>query len=379
MSSVQGAFDSMKSHPKGLAFACLGLLITFLLMANSEQIVRGPLLGFFSLMVGVLGLMSVFGLFDRDPHADRLLPSPLAPVAGEAKWMSPSVTVPVAAVIIFGGAFVLGYGAAPYFILLGLAALLPSAIRRPGLMICLIVSAIYLPQLGAYSLWDPWETHYGDVAREIFARDDWISLWWAQENWFWSKPILIFWTEALSMGAFGVDASPDAHPLHPEWAIRMPAFLFALAATYTTYRAIGHIFGRRAGTLAALVLATMPHFFFLAHQAITDMFLVSNIIMAMCVLMLAISEDSERKVRSYRLGPFTLSGQHALIFGILMIALPQALYLISRNVTFYTGDQFGFALHNDAFLFGSAGNNGVPGNAEHRDVSPAFPGIQPAL
>jgi len=32
------------------------------------------------------------------------------------------------------------------------------------------------------------------------SRDDWISLWWAQENWFWSKPILIFWSEALSMG-----------------------------------------------------------------------------------------------------------------------------------------------------------------------------------
>jgi hypothetical protein len=36
---------------------------------------------------------------------------------------------------------------------------------------------------------------YGEVAREILSRDDWISLWWAQEDWFWSKPIFIFWIE----------------------------------------------------------------------------------------------------------------------------------------------------------------------------------------
>ena len=57
--------------------------------------------------------------------------------------------------------------------------------------------------LGAYGLWDPWETHYGEVAREILSRDDWITLWWAQDEWFWSKPILIFWTEALTWSALG--------------------------------------------------------------------------------------------------------------------------------------------------------------------------------
>ena len=34
---------------------------------------------------------------------------------------------------------------------------------------------LYFPCIGSYSLWDPWETHYGEVAREILARDDWIS------------------------------------------------------------------------------------------------------------------------------------------------------------------------------------------------------------
>ena len=52
-----------------------------------------------------------------------------------------------------------------------------------------------LPMLGQYGLWDPWETHYGEVSREILSRNDWITLWWAQDEWFRSKPIFIFWSE----------------------------------------------------------------------------------------------------------------------------------------------------------------------------------------
>ena len=379
LTGFSSALKTLKAHPISFLIATLCLGACLLLMANAEQITRGPLLGLGFLILGVLSLMSTFGLFDTDDDAASLKQSALGQLPGEPAWMSLRFSVPAAALILFGGAFGLGYDYAPTFILLAHAALLPAAIRRPGLMVFTVVSAIYLPLLGTTSLWDPWETHYGEVAREIIERDDWISLWWAQENWFWSKPILIFWTEALSLGFFGVDTSPHAHPMHPEWAIRMPAYLFSIAATLTSYAAIRRVFGLRAGVLSALVLATAPHFFMLAHQAITDMFLVSNIVMAMCMLILAVSEEPDRKVKRYRLGRFTVSGQHALIFGLMMIALPQIFYLITRNISFFTGDQFGFALHADEFLFGSAGNDGVPGNAAHQLQRPAYPGLQPAL
>ena len=35
-----------------------------------------------------------------------------------------------------------------------------------------LAAALYLPGMGTSSLWDPWETHYGEVAREMLARDD---------------------------------------------------------------------------------------------------------------------------------------------------------------------------------------------------------------
>jgi 4-amino-4-deoxy-L-arabinose transferase-like glycosyltransferase len=92
---------------------------------------------------------------------------------------------------------------------------------------------LYLPLLGAHSLLDPWESHYGEVAREMLARDDWISLWWGQEGWFWSKPVLDFWLQGLSFALLGVKFRPDemlsgaahGHLPQPEWAARLPVAL----------------------------------------------------------------------------------------------------------------------------------------------------------
>ena len=85
------------------------------------------------------------------------------------------------------------------------------------------------------ALWDPWETHYGEVSREMLARDDWISLWWAQDGWFWSKPVLDMWMQAIAMATLGVHYQPDkmligdgTKPvMHPEWAVRAPVVLLA--------------------------------------------------------------------------------------------------------------------------------------------------------
>ena len=82
--------------------------------------------------------------------------------------------------------------------------------RRHGFWLLAITALLHLPRLGSFGLLDPWETHYGEVAREMLARDDWISLWWAQDGWFWSKPILDFWIQALAMSLFGVRFQPGA-------------------------------------------------------------------------------------------------------------------------------------------------------------------------
>ncbi|MCC6475177.1 MAG: hypothetical protein IT514_15700, partial [Burkholderiales bacterium] len=187
-------------------FAVFGF-ITFLLMANEKQIWHGPLYGVLTMLVAVGGLLDAFGLLRPKDKAElAALPSAnlFGAQAGEPDWMAPKTMIPLAIVILVGGAIVLGLGKLPYVIVAALLALGVSALRRPALFVFVTASLLILPMLGSYGLWDPWETHYGEVSREILSRDDWISLWWAQENWFWSKPILDFWMQALAMASFGV-------------------------------------------------------------------------------------------------------------------------------------------------------------------------------
>jgi 4-amino-4-deoxy-L-arabinose transferase-like glycosyltransferase len=364
---------------RGGIVLAVGALSTFVLMANEEQLPHGAAIGIATTLLATIGLLDMLGLLaarSRRPSelaaATGVRATALFAKDGEPIFLAPVVTVPVAIAIFAVAALAGGMPGLPLAIAAGLLPLALSAIRRPAFLVFVVASAIVLPCLGIYGLWDPWETHYGEVAREILARDDWISLWWAQEDWFWSKPIFIFWIEALSMSALGTEFQPDANPLHPEWAIRLPHYFLVVGALLAVYALVQRVFGKRAGVLAALVLATMPHFFFLAHQAITDMPFVSTMMIAMSMLGLAIVEPSDREVRLYRFGPIVLSGQHAILAGIAMTALPQILLLATRNVTLVTG---GFAWHLDRFHSGSAGNAGNPGNSDWREVAPVFDGI----
>ncbi|MEZ4393431.1 MAG: glycosyltransferase family 39 protein [Polyangiales bacterium] len=214
----------------------------------------------------------------------------------------------------------------------------PAWWRTGGGLVVLFGVALYVPFAG-FGLWDPWETHYSEVAREILSRDDWITLWWAQEGWFMSKPILVFWMSALGMGAgsaFGLQVGADAGPSFQEWCIRLPIIAATLAALYALYRAVAQSWGARAGVLAALVLATMPQWFFLAHQAMTDMPFVAPLVIAVSMFILAVTVDPAQlsTARAVRVGGVTLrvSLWHLTVGAVLVLALPQIAYLLTRSM-----------------------------------------------
>jgi 4-amino-4-deoxy-L-arabinose transferase-like glycosyltransferase len=351
--------------------AAVGATVAMALwMANREPFSFGPLWGTLITLVAVIAWVA------------WLVPTPEGAATGWRETtfgklpnerMSPMAAAGLALTVMIAGAMLGGYDGLPITIVLALLCLIPPAVRRPGLFVMLAICAIYLPLLGTTSLWDPWETHYAEVAREILARNDWISLWWAQDKWFWSKPVLLFWMEALSMGFLGVDFMPDANPASPEWALRLPTLamtLFALAVIYATTR---RYFGARAGVLATLVTATMPQFFFISHQAITDLPLVAAITIASCCLIVAMHENQDREVTVFQIGRWRVSLQHVVVFAIVLLILPQAVYLISRNISWVEG--YGLVAHPDRFLYGSAGNLDIPGNPSPRDQTPRVPGI----
>ena len=389
---------------RGLAALGSGVLFLFLLMAKTSQWSIGVPLGVLAAGVATWGLMDLLGTFDDPPenvdHRTTLaeLAVPIGGFAGAfllfaitlglAGWGLGSiwiwvVAVPSAFLLLVAALFRLGVALGPWA--RDEDGQKRGLLQRHGFWVVAIGGLLYLPSMGVFSLWDPWETHYGEVAREVLARDDWISLWWAQDGWFWSKPILNFWIQSLSMASLGTHYQPDQMLIgaggpgvaHPEWVVRTPNVLMTLCAMYLLYKGVAKVFGRRAGLAGAIVLATMPDWYFLAHQTMTDMPFVAAMTAAMGLLMLGLNTDEEAKVRLYEIAvgktKLRLSAWH-LVFGVVLLcAIPQIVYLITRNVDIVTtgSGPKGFRVHWDEFQSGSASNCGMPGNEACRMVSPA--------
>lgn len=385
----------------------LGLGLPFLIMSNDRR-------WWFSVPVGLLGcaaasagLLRLLGAWNADPampaspSAERSQTRELLQLALSALafvvvvWLAVRGVLPaprLSAAILITATFlwlvvaVFRTGRA-----LGVWSDDVPLLQRYGFWLIAASALLYLPGLGNFSLIDPWETHYGEVAREMLSRDDWISLWWAHDGWFWSKPILNFWIQGLSFKLFGVPYSPDevlsgiAHGRwpQPEWACRMPIFLMTLVGSYVLYRSSIAAFGRRAAFLGGLVLLTCPYWYILARQSMADMPYVAPLTAGMGFLLLGFQTDPEARLRDYtlRVGRFrcTVNAFHLLFVVILLCLLPQVLYLFSRNLTLHTTDLLGFRPHLDELSQGSPGGNcGQPGNRACTAVTPAHVWGQPA-
>ncbi|MDP8999829.1 MAG: glycosyltransferase family 39 protein [Myxococcota bacterium] len=390
---------------RGGGTALAGCLIAFLLMARHGQLRWGVPLGTLFVALAAWGLMDMLGTFDEpdDRVASsvtlRSLAVPLASFLGaslcflaalgfatagqgmpQAAW---GVLVTVTFVGAVAALFELGHK-------LGVWASDEDGVERPlwrrhGFWVVAAAAALYLPFMGSYALWDPWETHYGEVAREMLARDDWISLWWAQDGWFWSKPVLDMWMQAIAMATLGVHYQPDkmligdgTRPVwHPEWAVRAPVVLLTILALYLLYKGVAKTFGRRAAFLGAFVLATMPDWYFIAHQTMTDMPFVGAMTACMGLVLLGLATAEDRVARAYevKVGALQLrfTAWHLVFSGVLLCAIPQILYLLSRNIELvWRPGARGFHPHWDEFRSGSGGGNcGLPGNEECRLTLPA--------
>jgi 4-amino-4-deoxy-L-arabinose transferase-like glycosyltransferase len=210
-----------------------------------------------------------------------------------------------------------------------------------GFLVFALATATVMATLGSQGLWDCWETHYGEVARRQIEQDDWISMWW-EDEWFYSKPILIFWMMDLGMALFGVHVTPDNVSSHAEWGIRFFVGALAIAVFCGVYQLLARRVSKRAGLFAVAVLATMPLFAFMARQAITDLPFVGLMTIAIALFLLGATADPAAEAKEIRLPlpggrSVPLSGFHALIAGYVFAAVPQFVYLATRSAVFHSG------------------------------------------
>ena len=259
--------------------------------------------------------------------------------------------------------------------------------RRHGFWVVALGLVVGLPVLGAYSLVDPWETHYAEVAREMIERRDFVSPWWANEGFFMSKPAFVLWLEAASMKALGVSTGPSAMMVgaggrlaHPEWAVRLPTFCFALVGTYVTYAAVARACGRRAGLFGALVQWTSAGFVMLSHQAMTDMPLVAGAGASLALFLLALTSPPEARVAAawVSLGrrAVQLHAGHLVAALIVLVIAPQVVALALEHV--HLGPA-GLSVGPARFFAGSPHACGMPSQPLCAPQQFAHPRVAPGL
>ena len=236
-----------------------------------------------------------------------------------------------------------------------------TAEKRIALALVCLCTMLYIPLAGNYGLWDPWETHYGEIARQMAQRNDWVSLWWPgspqDRSEVFHKPVMHFWLMALSMKAFGLEwahaaANQMVADWRPEWACRLPNLLLSLAALWSIWVLVSRLAGRRAGALATLVLATSTQWALITRQAMTDMPFVSPMTIALAFAALALIGPEEERERALprgelRVARWTLSYPRATAWWVFValftvVTLPQ-LIVISAQLRM-TGNFFGFQL-----------------------------------
>ncbi len=110
--------------------------------------------------------------------------------------------------------------------------------------------AWFLAFTGARPLNVPDEGRYAEVAREMVVSGDWVTPRLDGVP-FLDKPPLFYWMAALGFRAFGVHV----------WTARLVPALMGALGCLLVFLAGARLHGRRAGLLAAVVLAVSPFYF----------------------------------------------------------------------------------------------------------------------
>ncbi len=255
--------------------------------------------------------------------------------------------------------------------------------QRTSLAAVILGCVLFLPYLGAVGLWDPWETHYGEVAREMVERHDFIHPHW-EKDWFFSKPALTMWMQALGMllGSHGaavplvsalllttlgavflrrpspliqfwstlgllaggialflgvwalsislpwsfgnlVDDS-GALPVLFEWGFRLPFAGYSIVALGLLAWALTRTLNARVALATVTVLATMPLSFLLSRQAVTDPPLVSSTICGMSCGLVALLDAHSRRRHLWWYGAWFFFALATLAKGWLGFLVPAA-------------------------------------------------------
>ena len=110
-------------------------------------------------------------------------------------------------------------------------------------------------------------SQYAEMSREMAISNSYLHVFEIGKDYL-DKPPFLFWITALCMKIFGAN----------NFAYRLPSFLFAMFALYSTYKFALLFYKREIASLAALILASCQAFYLINHDVKTDTVLMSWVI-----------------------------------------------------------------------------------------------------
>ena len=209
-------------------------------------------------------------------------------------------------------------------------AILDRVLGRELAVVALLALALLLSGLWSFSLIDPWETHYGEVARRMLEDDDWVHLK-KQDAVFRSKPVLTFWLIGASLSGMGLvtDGGYSGELVTSDrfvFAVRLPFALFGAFGLVMTWWMLARLANRRVAWLAFAIIATCPLYFMISRQAITDMPVVAALMGAVACFAMTAARGEEPLEPFFRRGRLRVDARHLFLACLGLFALWQAVY-----------------------------------------------------
>jgi 4-amino-4-deoxy-L-arabinose transferase-like glycosyltransferase len=195
--------------------------------------------------------------------------------------------------------------------------------KRAWLVLFAVACAVFFYCLGAVPLLGPDEPRYAEVAREMFARGDWVTPTLGGHVWF-EKPALAYWLMMAAYRLFGVT----------EFAARAGSALAGVATVMT----VGWV-ARRAesesgeslrgfGFTCAVLAASTLGLLAFARAASFDVILTATVGASLACFYGAEVEGDDRRRRLYLVGFYAFIGASLLAKGLVGVVIPAGVVLL---------------------------------------------------
>ena len=137
----------------------------------------------------------------------------------------------------------------------------------PIIILCVLCGYFFFFRLGDMALTDPDEAFYAETAKEMLARNEWLTpyLFGAPQ---FEKPVLYYDFIEVSYKIFGVN----------EFAARFPSAVFGLLGVIGVYLLGALFFNKRVAFLSAVILAVNIEYIILSRACVTDMVLATFLV-----------------------------------------------------------------------------------------------------